>query len=232
MNELVYGYVRVSSKGQVDGDGPDRQRDAIEKFCAKNSLQLAEHFTEEGVSGTTEALDRPEFSRMMDHMENGDVAVIVVERMDRLARDLMVSELLLRACREKNIKVYCVDQGDLTNMAADSEDPTRTLIRQIMGSLAQWEKSVLVRKLRLSRERMKEKTGRCEGRKAYGEKPGERQVMHLIQDMLGHSPSPNGLTFGGVAGILNDSGFKTRCGKPWTRVSVRTVWTTNKMKGK
>ena len=33
-------YVRVSGKGQVEGDGPERQRQAIRKYAASAGIEL------------------------------------------------------------------------------------------------------------------------------------------------------------------------------------------------
>ena len=39
-------YVRVSGKGQADGDGPERQRLAIDRFAKSSGLVLLEEFLE------------------------------------------------------------------------------------------------------------------------------------------------------------------------------------------
>lgn len=53
-------------------------------------------------------------------------------------------------------------------MTCGDDDPTRTLIRQVLGAIAQFEKSVIVLKLRAARERVRKSKGRCEGRKPFG----------------------------------------------------------------
>ena len=49
-----------------------------------------------------------------------------------------------------------------------STDPTRTLLRQIVGAVAQYDKASIVSKLRVARQRQREEHGRCEGAKPYG----------------------------------------------------------------
>jgi DNA invertase Pin-like site-specific DNA recombinase len=137
----AYRYIRVSGRGQLNGDGPDRQRDACDK-------------------------DRPSFREFIEthdaHVSQGltPIGVIVVERMDRLARDLMVSEMLLKECRVRGIKVYACDHEALIDVASDAGDPTRKLIRQFMAALAEWQKSELVLKLAKARDRIRKTTGR------------------------------------------------------------------------
>jgi len=163
MNEQkeVFGYVRVSGKGQVDGDGFARQEKAIDDFAASKGWTVKRIFYERAVSGTVESMDREAFSEMMNLCGGVLPTTVVVERADRLARDLIVGELLFRECQSRGVEVYSADSGEeLVNAVAD---PTRILIRQVLGALAQWEKSSLVKKLRAARDRKRLKTGRCEG---------------------------------------------------------------------
>ena len=45
-------YLRVSTQGQVEGDGFPRQREAIADYAAKASMKVVDEFRDEGVSGT------------------------------------------------------------------------------------------------------------------------------------------------------------------------------------
>jgi DNA invertase Pin-like site-specific DNA recombinase len=64
--------------------------------------------------------------------------------------------------------VISVEEPDLL-----SDDPTRILMRQFMGAIAQYEKTMIVRKLRGARARVRQLKGRREGAKPYGYYPGE-----------------------------------------------------------
>ena len=213
----IYGYIRVSGAGQLDGDGFDRQREKVILFCQKHDLTLRGSYEEPAVSGTVEAMDRPTFAQMIRDIiaSEGQVTAIVVERMDRLARDLMVSEFLLRECRSRNIKVFAADQEALIDLASNDVDPTRVLIRQVLGALSQWEKSMLVAKLRSARERVKAAKGKCEGKKPYGYYPAERKTLELLKSGMFH-----GWSVRKIASFLNESGLRTRKGTPWTGSSV------------
>jgi len=236
----AFAYIRVSGKSQVDGDGPERQRLAISEFVKGlkvsgwSELSPLKEFFEAGVSGTVEGVDRPIFSSLLETiLTSKEPSVIIVERLDRLARDLMVQEILLAECRKNGISVWSVDQGQTIDMAASDGDPTRVLIRQIMGALAQWEKSAIVKKLKAARDRKRALTGRCDGTIPYGQKPGEASILKAMANILGgHVPVPcspgsgavEGTTFGGVAQLLNEAGFKTRKGIDWDRKTVRSIW--------
>ena len=210
------GYVRVSGAGQVDKDGPERQEESIRAFCKQHGLPLEWVHFEAGVSGTVEGMNRPAFSGMMLDIDKRapEPTCVVVERMDRLARDLMVQEFLLKECRERGIVVYAADQGVLIDMASDGGDPTRKLIRQVLGALAEWEKSALVLKLRKARERKRQETGRCEGPAPYGDTPQEKVVVETVMNL-----HRKGVSLGQIAGALTRAGFVPRFGGRWSMKS-------------
>ena len=213
----VFGYLRVSGKGQVGGDGPDRQQQAIAEFCEKSGLVAPRFFFEAGVSGTVEAMDRPQFLAMLE----AGPGCIVVERIDRLARDLRISEFLLAECRKRHIPVYAADQGALIDLASSDIDPTRTLLRQILGALAEWEKSVLVMKLRKARDRKRAEQGYCEGPPPYGTTPEEAKLVETIRAVR----ERDGRSYNWIANALNSNGRRKRNGKPWTKGAVYQVLT-------
>lgn len=62
-----------------------------------------------------------------------------------------------------------------------ANDPTRILVRQMMGAIAQYEKSQIVLKLRGARLRKRAKDGRCEGRKPYGFYEGETANLERLK---------------------------------------------------
>lgn len=207
----AYGYLRVSGKSQVDGDGPERQLLAISAFCGNHSLEHGQDFFEEGVSGEADEKDRPALRALLDVAKPGDC--IVLERLDRLARLLMFQEFFLGKCADRGLKVYCTDQG-LVDVADPAADPSKVFIRQVMGAMAEWEKNALVLKLRKARER----TGHFGGERPYGELPGEEEPREMLFNLW-----KMGMSKRDIAAQLTLSGYRTRRGKPWNKRRVANV---------
>ena len=210
----AFGYLRVSGKGQLDGDGFTRQRIAIEKWSAANGVVIVEWFEEQGVSGTKELDDRPALQRLILALHSNGVKMVVIEKLDRLARDLMIQETIIGDLRKSGFKLISVAEPDLC-----TDDPSRKLVRQVFGAIAEYEKSMTVMKLRGARQRMKVKTGRCEGRKPFGTREGESATLDHIRKL-----KASGLNFEQIAKTLNENGFKTRKqnGK-WYPTAVRRM---------
>lgn len=174
-------------------------------------------FVEEGVSGTTELLTRPALTRLVSHcLERGPIDAVIVEKADRLARDLIVSEMLIRQFSEMGVRVIEAEGGN--DLTAGTDNPTATLIRQVLAAVAQFEKSSIVAKLRVARNRRRAETGRCEGQKPYGYYPGEEKVVSLIGVL-----HRDGMTTREIAQALDARGVRTRTGGKWSHAVVARV---------
>jgi DNA invertase Pin-like site-specific DNA recombinase len=210
----AYAYLRVSGKAQVQGDGFPRQLAAIKGYAAEHGIRIVKVFREEGVSGTRDLADRPALSDLMIALHGDGVRLILVEKLDRLARDLMVQETILGDLRKHGFELVSVAEPDLC-----SNDPTRKLLRQVMGGVAEYEKTMIVLKLRAARERSKAKTGRCEGRKPYGYYEGEPDVIDRMKALRAEK-----LPYDGIADQLNAEGCRTRtAGKQWFGAAVSRI---------
>jgi DNA invertase Pin-like site-specific DNA recombinase len=135
------------------------------------------------------------------------------EKLDRLARDLMIQETLLGEFRKHGIELISVAEPDLC-----SDDPSRKLVRQVFGAIAEYERSMIVLKLRGARQRMRAKTGRCEGRKPYGDREGEQEVIGRIVEFR-----KGGLNYSEIAAKLNALGIKARSGGHWFPANVSRI---------
>ncbi len=132
-----------------------------------------------------------------------------------------MGELILNQLRELGVKVIAADGG--TELTAGDDDPTRTLIRQVLGAVAQFEKAVIVSKLKAARVRQRRATGRCEGRKPFGTRPGEADVVVRIHALRRKPRGGERLSFAAIAERLNAEGHPTRTGKPWAPETVRGI---------
>lgn len=209
----AFAYLRVSGKGQLEGDGFTRQLSAIKKHAAANGIRIVRIFREEGVSGTRDLENRPALQELMVALHSNGTKLVLIEKLDRLARDLMIQESIVADMKRNRFEIVSVLEPDMC-----SDDPSRTLIRQILGAFSQYERAMIVQKLRGARQRIRTKTGRCEGRKPFGTRPGESAVVQRMCDLR-----KQGLAVDKIAGSLNAEGHKPRAGQQWYATSVYRV---------
>jgi len=219
--QKAVSYLRVSGKAQVAGDGFPRQRDAVRAYADANGIDLVAEFKDGAVSGTTEGADRPGLSNLIERIAENGVRLVLVERSDRLARDLIVGEMILQEFRRLGVTVIGVDSGSA--LTADSGDATKILIRQVLGAVAEFEKSCLVAKLRAARERVRRETGRCEGPRPFGTLAGEAATLTRIKELNRKKRQGKRLSTCKIAARLEQDGFSTRTGAPWSPANVRNI---------
>jgi DNA invertase Pin-like site-specific DNA recombinase len=142
------GYVRVSSVDQ----STERQLEGI---------ALDEVFTDKASGKDTH---RPQLEAALRHVRKGDT--LVVHSMDRLARSLVDLERLVDDLTKRGVTVQFVKERLTFN---GSDDPFAVLMRQIIGSVAQFERSMI-------RERQREGIAIA---KAKGVYKGRKRVLTL-----------------------------------------------------
>src|ERR1700704_5943374 len=159
--QKAVAYLRTSSAANVgaDKDSDKRQRAAIAGFAKRAGFELVAEYNDPAVSGADAIETRPGFAALLDRIEGNGVRTVIVEDATRFARELITQELGILALIKRGVRVLTAGGDDLT----DSSDPSRVMMRQIAGSLAQYEKTRLVTKLRGARERLREANGKCEG---------------------------------------------------------------------
>jgi site-specific DNA recombinase len=84
MNQY-YGYIRVSTVKQGEGVSLQQQREAIERYAQRNSLEIIEWFEEQE---TAAKQGRPIFSQMMKLLRRGKARGVIIHKIDRSARNL------------------------------------------------------------------------------------------------------------------------------------------------
>ena len=213
--EKVFCYLMVSGDSKIEGDGFPRQKAAIKAYATAKGLTIARYFREEEVSGARETMDKPAWAEMMTALHSNGVKTIVIEKLDRLSRSLLIQEAAIAELAKNGFTLVSVHEPDLM-----SDDPIRVAFRQMLGVFSQYEKSQIVLKLRGARMRKKATTGRGEGRKPYGFRDGERQILEQLRTLRAE-----GLSYHKIAARLNEQQVSPRAGSRWHAFSVLKILT-------
>src|SRR5215204_2712887 len=158
-------YLRTSSAANIgaDKDSEKRQRAAIEAFARAAGYELVDSYYDEAVSGADQVTSRPGFTAMMERIAGNGVRTIIVETANRFARDLIVQETGYALLKERGVDLIAADKPD----AFLDDTATANLIRQVLGAVTQFEKAMVVAKLKGARDRKRATGVKVEGRKNY-----------------------------------------------------------------
>ena len=216
--EKVFIYCRVSDSSQISGDGFERQIIACQNYAKSNNMEIADIYKEDH-TGTE--FDRPVLAQLMVSLEmNGhNVKRVLCERLDRIARDVFVQEKIIADFRDRGFNLISTLEGsDLC-----STDATREMIRLICGVFAQYDKKMLVSKLKASRDRMRTREGYCEGRRGYRDSEEGKALIRHIKALHRKPVYGRRRTLKEISEHLNKEGIKTLDGKQWSLFRVQQV---------
>lgn len=176
----VVAYLRVSTDQQVEhGQGLDVQRQAIRAWAKANAHTISSWAADEGASGSN-GLDArvgllDAFDSVRDHLARG----IVVYRVDRLARDLVLQEQLLAEVWRMGGRVFSTSPSEDAYLDPEGAegDPSRGLIRRILGAVSQYEREMIRLRLRAGKQRKAQDGGFLGGGAPLGFRVEDRGLV-------------------------------------------------------
>ena len=217
MKKVALAYYRTSSAANVgaDKDSLGRQQETVERYAKAHGYQIVEDYYDAAVSGADPIQQREGFKRLLSDLPVHSAETILVENASRFARDLAVQLAGHDQLRELGISLIPVDAP--THF--QDETPTAEMVRQILGSVSQFEKATLVSKLRAARDRKRKEQGKVEGRKALSEiYPG---LVKEARRLRRRSPKTGKQrSYRVVAAELHQQGYQTAAGKPYSASMV------------
>jgi DNA invertase Pin-like site-specific DNA recombinase len=229
----LVGYLRVSTGVQFDGPGLDVQERAIRVWCRQHSHRLVGWRRDEALSGAADSDVRAGLADALNDVEPGGwtgtsrrAEGIVVYRLDRLSRDVIVQESILREVWRLGGEVYSTASGE-ANLRDDPEDPNRRLIRVILGAIAEWERSMIALRMARGRALKRERGGYVDGRPPFGFRAegkalvpdaAEQATVRRILELRGQGESLRG-----IVAALEVGGRPAKQGGRWHPRAVAAV---------
>lgn len=82
-------YCRLSRDDELQGDSNSivNQKAILSKYAKENHFSNTAFFVDDGYSGAN--FDRPSWTELVEKIENGEVATLIVKDMSRLGRDYL-----------------------------------------------------------------------------------------------------------------------------------------------
>lgn len=161
---MIYGYARVSTKGQT------KDENSLESQIELLKSNGAEKIYSDSFTGTK--TDRPEFNKLISKLENGDT--LIVTKLDRFVRSMTQGRELVNELIDKGIRLNILNIGIMDNT------PSSKLIRNIFFSFAEFERDMIVERTQEGKAIARTKEGFKEGRpKKYTKKQIDNALSML-----------------------------------------------------
>lgn len=130
-------YLRVSTADQ----STEAQRQELDAACAARRWTGIEVY-EDVISG--KSTSRPQFDLMMRHARCGQLARVVVVKLDRLGRSLPHLALTIDELQRAGIALVCTSQGIDTS----SDNPAGRFQLSVLAAVAEFERAMISERTR------------------------------------------------------------------------------------
>lgn len=145
---MIYGYARVSTLQQANKGNSLEYQDKVLKEAGAEIIYFD--------AFTGKKLNRTEFNKLMAEIKAGDT--LIITKLDRFARSLSEATELITELIDRGITVNVLNLGVLSNSSMS------TLIRNILLSLAQFERELILERTAEGKAIARQKPNYREGR--------------------------------------------------------------------
>src|SRR2546425_4223804 len=132
-------YARVSTEEQHEGQTIESQVAELTRFAQERGWEIKGIYKDEGWSGSL--LARPELDRLRDDASKSSFSFVLINDVDRLARDVTHLGVIKRDLERHGVQVI------FRKLPAE-QSPTHNLMVNILGSFAEFERELIADRTR------------------------------------------------------------------------------------
>ncbi|KAA2396099.1 recombinase family protein [Bacillus cereus] len=225
-------YARVSTTEQAEeGYSIDEQIRVLNKFCEKEGYIVYDEYMDRGISGKN-ITGRPAVQRLLADAEQKKFDVVLVWKMNRLARKSLDLMNIVEKLNSKNIAFRSYTEK------YETESPTGKLQFQMMAAIAEYERNNIAENVKMGMI-ARAKEGKWNGGHVLGydvvEVEGENKKRkntalvineheaHIIRTIFHLYTTGHG--YKAIANKINKAGYRTKMSKTFSLNAIKIIVT-------
>ena len=172
---ILYGRLSQEDERQGESNSIHNQKLFLEQYAADNGFENTLFLADDGYSGTS--FDRPAWKKIVEMIERGEVATLIVKDLSRLGREyLQVGQYTEIYFPEKGVRFIAVNDG-VDSLVESSNDfnPIRNWANELHAKDTS-------KKVRAIKKMQAERGERLGGKPPYGYKKKDKDSKEIIPD--------------------------------------------------
>lgn len=213
-------YARVSTEEQAtEGYSIKAQKDLLKSYAEKHNLTIISEYVDEGKSG--KSIDgRPQMLRLLEHAQQKKFEVVVVYKLDRLARKTRDSLEIVETLNNHGVQLISLSEN------IDTSTPHGKMFYTVLSSLAEMERDQIVGRVKMGMTQ-RAKEGKWNGGVCFGYDVINKELIvndeeaHIVREIFHYAAE--GFGYKKIVGILNQKAYKTKRGHNFSIGTVKSI---------
>jgi len=176
--EKVAIYCRVSTEEQKERQSIDNQVDYSKDYCQKVGCLIYDFYLDDGVSGTIPFDEREEGGRLLQDAKEDKFKVVLIWKIDRLARDTKLSLTIAHTLKELGIAIKSMTEP------FDTSTPIGEFMFTQLASIAKLERDNIRERSIMGTNRLARQGKWLGGIVPYGYKVNDNSFLEVSEDVL------------------------------------------------
>ncbi len=220
------GYVRVSTKGQVeDGISLALQIEKIKAYAFLNDIDLVAIYGDPGISGKT-AVKRPGLQAVLAMARRKKISNMIVYKLDRFSRSTIDALTMSAELDKNNVAIHSITEK------LDTKSAIGRFFFTILGALAEMERALISERTKDALRKKIRDGQQVSSRAPFGYiyKDGvavpnetEQLALEMIRELKQNHEK---ISLRKVATILAESGYRDRKGQIIGASTMFKLWKT------
>ncbi len=213
-------WVRVSTSHQVEKDSHVHHEIRAKNFAKARGWKVAKIYKLEALSGKS-IMDYPETQLMLNDIKTGVITGLVFSKIARLARNTKELIDIAEFFNKNGADLVSID------MSVDTSTPIGRHFYRTMGSMAEWEREMIVDRINSSITTRAQLGKHLGGQPPLGYKYVDKKLVvnedeslmckHIFEFFFEHKRKRT------VARLMNEKGYRTRKGNKFTDSTIRRI---------
>jgi site-specific DNA recombinase len=215
-------YARFSPRRNAEQcESIEMQLDLCREYCLKHGIEIVGEYNDRALSGSEE--DRPGLWNAVEALKRD--YVLVVYRLDRLARSVYLSYIIEQAVKKHGAKIVSI-----CGEGTWQDQPEDELVRRILQALAEYERKVIAARTKAAMLRHQANGRRMSDRTPFGwlrdpdnhsrliEDSQEQEIISTIVHLR-----ETGNSYRQICRELEQQGLLCRGRQKWFHQTIKTI---------